>query len=129
MSPWPAGIPYLTLFVEDLDAAKKFYTDVFGLSVVWEDDASAVFDFGNTKVNLLKDSEAHELIAPMVVAPAGMGARAQFTISVEDVDALSAEIVRHGATLINGPLDRPWGIRTVCFADPGGHVWELAQDL
>ena len=31
--------------------------------------------------------------------------------------------------LINGPLDRPWGVRTITFADPGGHIWEIAQDL
>ena len=34
----------ITLFVEDLPASKTFYTDVFGLEVIWEDDASA----GNT---------------------------------------------------------------------------------
>jgi uncharacterized glyoxalase superfamily protein PhnB len=31
--------------------------------------------------------------------------------------------------LINGPIDRPWGMRTACFADPDGHVWEIAQQL
>ncbi|MGH3402377.1 MAG: hypothetical protein ACRDRJ_07680 [Streptosporangiaceae bacterium] len=28
-----------------------------------------------------------------------------------------------------GPADRPWGMRTVTFADPGGHIWEIAQEL
>jgi catechol 2,3-dioxygenase-like lactoylglutathione lyase family enzyme len=32
-------------------------------------------------------------------------------------------------TLINGPMDRPWGIRTACFADPSGHIWEIAAEL
>ena len=32
-----------------------------------------------------------------------------------------------GATLLNGPIDRPWGIRTAAFRDPAGHVWELAS--
>jgi uncharacterized glyoxalase superfamily protein PhnB len=26
-------------------------------------------------------------------------------------------------------MDRPWGIRTACFADPSGHIWEIAADL
>ncbi|HPM51986.1 MAG TPA: hypothetical protein PK282_07100, partial [Rhodoglobus sp.] len=33
----------------------------------------------------------------------------------------------HGAVeQLNGPVDRPWGIRTAAFADPAGHVWEIA---
>jgi lactoylglutathione lyase len=24
-------------------------------------------------------------------------------------------------------MDRPWGIRTASFRDPGGHIWEVAH--
>jgi len=37
--------------------------------------------------------------------------------------------VAHGVTLLNGPVDRPWGRRTAAFADPSGNVWEVAQIL
>jgi catechol 2,3-dioxygenase-like lactoylglutathione lyase family enzyme len=30
--------------------------------------------------------------------------------------------------LLNGPIDREWGVRTAAFADPDGHVWEVAQE-
>jgi uncharacterized glyoxalase superfamily protein PhnB len=26
-------------------------------------------------------------------------------------------------------MDREWGVRTACFTDPDGHVWEVAQQL
>ncbi len=52
MSSWPRGIGAITLFVEDLEAAKRFYREVFGLPVMFADDNSAVFDFGNTIVHL-----------------------------------------------------------------------------
>jgi catechol-2,3-dioxygenase len=45
---WPTGIGAITLFVEDLEVAKQFYRDVFGLPVACEDDNSAVFNVGNT---------------------------------------------------------------------------------
>jgi uncharacterized glyoxalase superfamily protein PhnB len=32
-------------------------------------------------------------------------------------------------SLLNGPIDRPWGMRTATFADPDGHIWEIAQQL
>ncbi len=55
---WPRGISAITLFVEDLEATKRFYQEVFGLPLVFEDDNSAVFNFGNTLINLLRTSAA-----------------------------------------------------------------------
>jgi lactoylglutathione lyase len=124
---WPAGISAITLFVEDLEAAKRFYGDVFQLEVAYQDDDSAVFDFGNSIVNLLRTEAADELIAPAAVASAAHGSRVQLTITVEDVDALCAELVGRGVELLNGPMDRPWGVRTASFRDPAGHIWEIAK--
>jgi len=124
---WPAGFNTVTLFTADLAATKQFYIDVFGLPVIFEDADSAVFRLGAMLINLLKDSAAHELIEPARVAPAAAGSRLQFTIDVDDVDAMCAELARRGVTLLNGPMDRPWGIRTASFVDPGGHIWEIAK--
>lgn len=127
MGSWPTGISAITLFVEDLAATKAFYEKVFGLPIHYEDGASAVFNFGNTLINLLKVSEAHELIAPAEVASSDSGSRLQFTITVDDVDAMCAELTARGVELLNGPMDRPWGIRTASFRDPAGHIWEIAK--
>ena len=126
IASWPKGIGAITLFVEDVAAAKQFYSDVFGLPVTFEDEDSAVFDFGNTIINLLKSTAARELVAPAVVARREAGSRLQLTIEVDDVDAMCAELTRRGVVLLNGPMDRPWGVRTASFIDPGGHVWEIA---
>lgn len=122
-------IEAITLFTEDLAASKAFYQDVFGLPVHWEDANSAVFDFDGTIINLLNISEAHGLIAPAAVAGPTAGTRMQFTIGVENVDAVCAELASRGVTLLNGPVNRPWGIRTASFTDPSGHIWEIAGDL
>jgi catechol 2,3-dioxygenase-like lactoylglutathione lyase family enzyme len=124
---WPGGIAAITLFVEDLPEAKRFYSDVFRLPVHYEDDNSAVFEFGDTLVNLLQASEAPELVTPATVATPDAGVRFVFTLGVDDVDAVVAELKTRGVELLNGPLDRPWGIRTASFRDPGGHIWEIAR--
>jgi lactoylglutathione lyase len=124
---WPAGIAAITLFVEDLAAAKRFYSDIFQLPVFFEDENSTVFKFGDTLVNLLKASEAPELVAPATVATPDAGVRFQFTLGVDDVDAMVNELKSRGVELLNGPMDRPWGIRTASFRDPGGHIWEVAH--
>ena len=127
MVSWPGRVSAITLFVEELASTKQFYLEVFGLPVHFEDDASVVFDFGNTLINLLKSTEAPELIEPAVVAPPDAGSRMQFTIEVDDVDAMCAELTARGVKLLNGPMDRPWGIRTASFRDPAGHIWEIAK--
>jgi lactoylglutathione lyase len=129
MTGWARSIAAITLVVEDLPAARTFYEDVFEVSVVFADEVSAVFPFGETVVNLLDSSAAPDLFAPAVVGGPGSGQRMQLTVPVEDVDARCRELVARGVTLLNGPVDRPWGIRTASFQDPAGHVWELTHDL
>jgi catechol 2,3-dioxygenase-like lactoylglutathione lyase family enzyme len=124
---WAKHIFAITLFTEDLDASKQFYQNVFGLSLVFEDPNSAVFKIGDTLINVLKFTAAGELVQPAKVASHDSGSRLVFTVHVDDVDALCAELVSRGVTLINGPMDRPWGVRTASFSDPGGHIWEIAK--
>ena len=127
MDPWPKRIDAITLFVEDLAASRQFYLDVFGLPIHFENDDSAVFKFGDTVINLLKVSNADELISPAVVAPPRAGSRMVFTIGVDDVDVMVEMLATRGVVLLNGPMDRPWGIRTASFADPDGYIWEIAK--
>ncbi|MYW70084.1 VOC family protein [Streptomyces sp. SID8379] len=119
----------ITLFAEDLAATKAFYTDVFGLEVVYENEDSAVIKFDNLMLNVLTVANAPELVTPTAVAGADTGPRALFTLEVADANAVCAELERHGVALLNGPIDRPWGRRTAAFADPAGHVWEIAEVL
>ena len=122
---WPGPIAAITLFADDLAATRQFYLDVFGLPVVFEDDNSAVFKFGDTLVNLLSVANAPELVAPATVAGPDAGPRAVLTVEVADVDATCADLAERGVDLLNGPMDRPWGVRTASFRDPAGHVWEI----
>jgi lactoylglutathione lyase len=125
----PAKVDAITLFVESLDDAKAFYADVFGLALLFEDQNSAVFRFDGFLINLLKIPAARSLVAPEAVARPDAGSRFQFTIPVDNVDEMCKELEARGVKLLNGPMDRPWGIRTASFKDPGGHIWEIAQPL
>ena len=125
----PNAIDVVTLFVDDIGEAKAFYAKVFEPCVLFEDDVSCVLKFDGAMVNLLQASQAPQLIQPSLVAPTASGARMLLTIRVADVDAICATLRNRGVALLNGPIDRPWGRRTAAFADPSGHVWEVAQEL
>jgi len=119
----------ITLFVEDPKRSKAFYERVFELPVLFEDENSVAFRYENTIVNLLEEPAAHELVEPATVGGSDAGSRLQLTIFVEDANAAVEQLQLRGVELLNGPIDRPWGMRTAAFADPDGHVWEVAQQI
>ena len=129
MSPSLRSLGAVTLFVEDPQRSKSFYQDVFGVPLIYEDDDAVTFKFESMIVNLLKLAAANDLIAPGVVGGREAGSRFQLTVWVDDADAACAHLATQGVGLLNGPLNREWGVRTAAFADPDGNIWELAQQL
>ena len=119
----------ITMFVEDRQRSKSFYEKVFDVAAIHEDEDAVAFKFENMIVNLLELRAADDLIDPASVARGEAGSRFQLTIWVEDVDAVCAELESRGITLLNGPMNREWGVRTTSFTDPDGHIWEVAQEL
>jgi catechol 2,3-dioxygenase-like lactoylglutathione lyase family enzyme len=127
MSDWEREIGAITLFVPDLDRATEFYQETFGLETARPDADTAMFKFKNVYVFLHRAAAAQDPL-PEVLAEANNGA-GQFAIIVDDVDAVCSELTGRGVEVITGPADRPWGMRTVTFADPAGHIWEIAQGI
>ena len=119
----------ITLFVEDPQRSKSFYQGVFDVSAIYEDEDAAAFKFENMIVNLLKAPAARDLIDPGAVASQDSGSRFQLTVWVDDADAVCEDLATRGVQLLNGPIDRDWGMRTASFTDPDGHIWEIAQEL
>ena len=127
MADWKREIGAMTLFVPDLGEAKKFYADVFGLEARQLDEGNEMLKFEGIFVFLHQVAAAAQP-PPEVLEEARKGA-GEFAVIVDDVDAVCAEIARRGVRPLTGPADRDWGMRTATFADPGGHIWEIAQEI
>lgn len=125
----PTAIEVVTVFVEDLGRARRFYQEVFAPVVLFEDEAGVVLQFAGMAVNILRIEDAPELVTPKQVGKPQDGPRVMFTVKVEDCRTAHAELVAKGVEFLNGPIDRPWGRRTAAFADPSGNVWEIAQEI
>jgi lactoylglutathione lyase len=126
---WATKLAGVSLVQERLAEAKAFYTEVFELQALFEDGDNVVFKIGETVVHLLGAQAAPTLIGPGPVAAQSAGHRAQLAVQVDDVDDLCRQLVQRGVRILSGPMDRPWGIRTANFEDPGGHLWEVWTDL
>ena len=129
MSESLTKISVVSLFVEDVAAAKDFYTTVFDVPVMYEEDASAGVKLDNIILNLIKVEDAAELIAPAPVASPESGGRMQLSIWVDDVDAAVEMLTSRGAKFVTEPTNQPWGVRTATFTDPAGHSWEVASEV
>ncbi len=114
-----------SLSTSDLDAAKRFYGDVFG----WETDTFAV---GDLDVSLFRlpgfvGGEPEQPVPADVIAAAAPSedpARWDVDFWVEDTDATAARATELGGTAIAPPFDVPIGRRAV-LADPQGAAFSI----
>jgi catechol 2,3-dioxygenase-like lactoylglutathione lyase family enzyme len=127
MTEWEREIGAMTLYVPDLDRAQEFYQDAFGLQARTMDESTVMVRFKNMYVFLHRAATAQDP-QPEIHEEALKGV-GQFAIIVADADAVCAEIAGRGVKPLSGPADRSWGMRTATFADPAGHIWEIAQEI
>lgn len=123
-----ARVSLVTLGVEDLERALGFYRDGLGwpLSSVGSEDV-AFFRTGGVVLALYR----RDLLADDVgVSNEGTGflgvTLAHNVAEREDVDTVLDEATAAGATLVKAAEDVFWGGRSGYFADPDGHLWEVA---
>ncbi len=127
-------ITLITLGVDDLARAVRFYRDGLGLrtdgivGTEFEHGAVAFFELqaGLRLALWPRTSIAHDA----GIAPSGRGAT-EFTIghnvsSKGEVDAVMAQAKVAGAVIVKPAHDTFWGGYAGYFQDPDGHLWEVA---
>jgi lactoylglutathione lyase len=120
-------VDYVIRFVRDLDASVAFYRDVLGIPVKLIGDGYVEFETENVKFGLYDRSRLEELIG--AVSREGSGPEGEVVFVVDNVDPWVERLRGAGAEIRSGPVDRPWGHRTVHVADPDGFIVELAQEI
>ena len=120
-------ISLLTLGVEDLDRSLAFYRDGLGLPTEGIQQDVVFFKLQGTWLSLYSIASLTDDV--------GLGPRAGgfagFTIAHnvrtrEEVDRLLEQAQRAGATITRPAREMHWGGYVGFFADPDGHVWEIA---
>jgi uncharacterized glyoxalase superfamily protein PhnB len=113
--PMPA---FPVLMVADLQALTKWY-EAIGFADVFTMRGADGRPF---LVHLRWARYADLLLKP---APAGWeeprGSAITLTFLADDVDAVAQRAAENGATILDGPIDRPWNAREVLLADPEGY--------
>lgn len=127
-------ITLITLGVDDLERAVRFYRDGLGLKTEgivgreFEHGAVAFFDLqSGLKLALWpRKSIAHD-----TGLAAGKGDATEFTIghnvaSKAEADAVMAQAQSAGAVIVKPAQNTFWGGYAGYFQDPDDHLWEVA---
>jgi catechol 2,3-dioxygenase-like lactoylglutathione lyase family enzyme len=114
----------IILFVSDLDAAKRFYVDLLGLQIIFEDGIVAVLKIGSGRMVLHRNDRGHDErgIFPVGVGATGVAVR----FSVDDPDAWEAAVEQRGLSVLWKTQETSWG-RFVVIGDPDGRPVVLAK--
>ena len=126
-------VTILTVGVDDLEKALRFYRDGLGLPTQgivgreFEHGAVAFFDLhSGLKLAIWPRND----IAWDAKIPKGTKSATEFTIghnvnSKEEVDAVMEQAKKAGATITKAAQDTFWGGYAGYFQDPDGHLWEI----
>jgi hypothetical protein len=123
-------VTVVTLGVDDLTRARTFYCDGLGFSASSASMDNIVFIKGGGVV--LSLYPRHLLAEDAHVPHEGSGFRsvtlAQNMPTKEDVDAVLEAARKAGATILKPAQLVFWGGYSGYFADPDGHLWEVAYN-
>ena len=126
-------ISVITLGVDDLEKAVRFYRDGLGLSTdgivgnEFEYGAVAFFDlsYGLKLAVWPRKSLSHDTGLPLQEPNATEFSIGHNVMTKEEVDEVMAQAVSAGANIVKGAQDTFWGGYAGYFQDLDGHLWEV----
>jgi uncharacterized protein len=127
-------ITLITLGVDDLERAVRFYRDGLGLKtdgIVGTEFASGAVAFFDLQAGLKLALWPRTSIAHDTGLALESPSPTEFTMghnvaSKGEVDEVMAQAARAGAVVVKPAHDTFWGGYAGYFQDPDGHLWEVA---
>ena len=141
--PKHAGLRHLALNVRDLDAMKRFYTDLLGFAVEWQPDPDNIYLSSgadnlalhrSTALTAGRSTALKEGSTEPAAGGAGGGAvRAASPLDhlglivreADDVDRWAEFLGEHGVTMDAKPRTHRDGARSCYFKDPDGNSVQI----
>jgi uncharacterized protein len=127
-------ISLITLGVDDLERALRFYRDGLGLpteGIVGSEFEHGAVVFFELQAGLRLGLFARANLQRDAGLPPGLPGGATFSLahnvgSRDAVDTVMAQAGSAGATVVKPAQVAFWGGYAGCFQDPDGHLWEVA---
>ena len=121
-------ITLVTLAVDDLGPSRAFY-EALGWEVEEALAETVFFDMGGAKLGLYRrEMLAKDLDREPEALGTGAVTLAQNFATEAEVDAAYERAIAAGASVCKPPETVFWGGYSGTYADPDGHVWEVAMN-
>ncbi len=125
----PQRLSFVTLGVRDLQRSLAFYASILGWQTMKESPQIVFLKLNGIVLGLFP---ATELATDAGVSAEGSGF-ARFTLAINlrseaEVDGAFAALGEKGVSIPQPPARVEWGGYRGYFADPDGHLWELAYN-
>jgi len=118
----PGAPSWFELFTRDFSGALEFYRSVFHWTTEIEGDTDEF------RYATLRDPDTGDQLAGVMDAsaflPEGVPAHWSIYWDVTDVDGIVAKVSELGGSLVDGPMDTPYG-RMATVTDPSGAMFKL----
>jgi lactoylglutathione lyase len=119
----------VALTTSDYERLVKFYCDGLGLdpAAIWNNDGgkALILDMGKATLELFDERQAE--VIDQLEAGQRVSGQIRFALQVPDLNAAVKRLLAHGATLVHGPVQTPWGDMNVRLQDPDGMQITLFQ--
>ena len=127
-------ITLITLGVDDLERALRFYRDGLGLpteGIIGQEYDHGAVVFFDLQAGLRLALWPRQSVAKETGLPPGIPSPTELMLahnvaSRAEVDAVMAQAENAGATIVKPPHDTFWGGYAGYFQDPDQHLWEVA---
>lgn len=125
----PLRITLVTLGVENLAAAAKFYEDMGLLRRMKNAEGVAFFEAGNVILSLFGRAEFAKDAGVENSKPGFSGVALAYNVPSEsEVDFVLQAAAKAGGKILKPAQRAFWGGFYGHFADPEGHIWEVAHN-
>ena len=126
--PTKPTLRYAILYVESLDRALAFYTQVIGFSERRRIGPYAELDTGSTLLGLSERSfVGKELLGEALPEPGRGCSELGLVVPEAEVQSLYDRTLEAGCEAVKPPTRQPWGQITSWVRDPDGHMLELCS--
>lgn len=119
------GLGALIVGVKDLNRAKPFYENVFGVKTLEFRPPFMQAKLGDIELNIEENTPKRG----SDWALKNIGNRKSFTFEVGDIFKFPDEAERAGARIIEKPIKQEWGWYDAVIADPDDNEFVIEQEI
>ena len=123
-------ISLITIFTDDVERMKNFYTRVLGFKIKGDLGVHVEFENKGVRFAICARSVMYSYSDEYRKKAEGQSFELAFSCDdPDDVDVTYNRLIELGATPVHEPANMPWNQRTALFADPDGDRHDIFADI